>query len=105
MFNLKPSVCLLALMLPGMMSAESFKVTINRKAQLGTATLQPGDYKITIDGTKAEFKNGKEKVTAEVKQEALPAKAINNSVSYTATAENRIVSIVRSGSMVRWLFP
>jgi hypothetical protein len=101
----KPFVYLFALILPALLFGESFKVTIDRPAHLGTATLQPGEYKVNIDGGKAEFQKGNDKVTADVKQENLPAKATSSFIRYTNAPENRINEIVTRGSMVRWLFP
>jgi hypothetical protein len=101
----KPFVYLLALMLPSMLLAESFKVTIDRQARVGNKMLQPGEYKIVIGGNKAEFQKGKETVTTEVKQEPLPVAAAQSYVRYTSGPENHINEIVTRGSKVRWLFP
>jgi hypothetical protein len=103
-------VCLVALTLPALLSAETFKVTIDRKAQVGTATLMPGEYKVTIDMTegtsgRAEFRKGKESITTQVKQETLPNKASNSFIRYTNAPDNKIGEIVTRGASVRWLFP
>ena len=101
----KPAVCLLALILPAMLVGETFKVTIDRPAHVGTATLKPGDYKVNIEAGKAEFHKGKEMVTAEAKQETLPTKANSSFIRYSPAPENRITEIVTRGAMVHWLFP
>jgi len=103
-------VYLFALILPAMMFAESFKVTVDREAHLGGAVLKPGEYRVTIDmgpnaNGKVEFQKGKEKVTANVKEEKLDAKAAHGYIRYSNGAENRISEMVTRGASVRWLFP
>ena len=106
----KGFVYLLAFALPAMMFAETFKVTVDREAHLGGATLKPGEYRVTVDMGpnaigKVEFQKGKEKVTADVKEEKLPAKATQGYIRYANGPENRISEVVTRGAMVRWLFP
>ena len=103
--SLSKYVLPIALILPAMLFAESFKVTIDREAHIGSMTLKPGDYKVNIEGGKAEFQKGKETATTEVKQEALPTKAAHGYIRYANGPENRISEIVTRGAMVRWLFP
>ncbi len=98
-------VYLLALALPMLLAAETFKVTLDREARVGGAVLKPGDYKVTVGGGKAEFdKKGSDKVMADVKEEKLDAKATQGFVKYNAP-DNRISEIVVRGATVHWLFP
>ncbi len=98
-------VYLLALAMPMLLAAETFKVTLDREARVGGAVLKPGEYKVTVESGRAEFqKKGSEKVMADVKEEKLGAKAGQGYVRYAAP-DNRISEISVRGATVHWLFP
>ncbi len=98
-------VYLFAFALPMLLAAETFKVTLDREARVGGTVLKPGDYKVTVEGGKAEFdKKGGDKVMADVKEEKLDAKAAHGYVKYTSP-DNRISEIMVRGATVHWLFP
>ena len=46
-------VYLLALALPMLLAAETFKVTLDREARVGGTVLKPGDYKVTVESGKS----------------------------------------------------
>jgi hypothetical protein len=94
MFGIRVSSALGGLvLLPALLAAETFKITIDRQARLGTAVLQPGDYKVSVDNGKADFQRGKEMFSAKVTEEKLPAPATQSFIRYTS-GENQIAEIV-----------
>jgi hypothetical protein len=85
--------------------AETFRVTLDRNAHVGGSQLKKGEYRVTVDGSKAEFQSGDVKASADVREEKLETKNRQGYVRYSAAPENRITEIAIRGSMVRWLFP
>jgi hypothetical protein len=82
-------------------AASSYTVTISGPVQVGQTELKPGDYKVSIEGDKAIFKNGKR--TIEV-----PATVENGSQKYSATmldsAGSQLQDIQIGGTSMKIVF-
>lgn len=50
-------VATLALTGLSIVSAKSYDITLSNSAKVGTVQLQPGEYKMTVDGSNVTFKN------------------------------------------------
>jgi hypothetical protein len=91
-------VCLA--ILPGLLAADTYKVKLSRPARVGTNMLAAGEYKVVVDGSKAEFQQGKNKYSADVTQDKLDKPAPQSYVRYAVGAEDRVAEIVVRGSKV-----
>ncbi len=61
-------------------SAKTYSIHLYQPAMLGNSELQPGDYKLEVDGQKAVLKNGKVDAEAPVKIENSEKKFDSNTV-------------------------
>jgi hypothetical protein len=62
--------CALALSILGVASAKSYSVVISESAKVGTATLKPGEYEVSVKGDQAVFRGtGQKDITVPVKVE------------------------------------
>lgn len=77
-FVLTLGLCLL----PVLSAAEAFNVTFFQKTLVGGKELQPGDYKVRVDGSKAVISRGKQVVEAPVRVETTEGKHRGTSVRY-----------------------
>lgn len=69
-------------LLPVLSAAEAYHVTFYQKTVVAGKELQPGDYKVKVEGNKAVISRGKQVVEAPVRVETTEAKHRGTSVRY-----------------------
>jgi hypothetical protein len=86
--------------------ARSYTVSLTRPNMLGTTELQPGDYKLEVDGDKAILRQGKTQTESPVKVEEGDKKFDNNVVRYVNGADGKahIQEIRIGGTRTRLVF-
>lgn len=83
----------------------TYKVTLTQAASVNGTTLQPGDYKIQVEGEKAILKSGKTVVEAPAKLETADHKFKATSIDYdSAKANPKINEIHFGGTTARIVF-
>lgn len=78
-------------------AASSYHFSLFQKSVVAGKELQPGDYKIQLDGNKAIIKAGKQSVEAAVKVENGTEKFSETSVRYTTADGKMTVQEIRLG--------
>jgi len=78
-------------------SAASYNVTLFQPSLIGGKELKAGEYKLTVDGDKAIFATGKEKVEAPAKIETADTKFSSTSVRYDNEGGKMKVTEIRIG--------
>ncbi|MEZ5357034.1 MAG: hypothetical protein R2762_30710 [Bryobacteraceae bacterium] len=84
-------------------AAERFNVMLFQESIVNGTSLKPGQYRVTVDGTKATIERGKESVEAEVKVEAVESKFKSTSVRYLNGDGKYRVSEIRLGGTAKKL--
>jgi hypothetical protein len=83
----------------------TYKVTLTQSASVNGTTLQPGDYKIQVEGEKAIITRGKTTVEAPAKLENAEHKFTATSFDYDSTKANpKINEIHIGGTTTRIIF-
>lgn len=86
-------------------SAKSFSLTLFQPSVIGGAELQPGEYKLDLDGSKAVIRNAKESAEATVKVEAGDQKFSSTSVKYqNGDGKYRVQEIRLGGTKTKLVF-
>jgi hypothetical protein len=78
-------------------SAKSFTVTLFQQSIVGSAELQPGEYKVSLEGSKVTISNGKTHAEADVRVETSDKKFNSTSVRYLNGDGNYHVREIRLG--------
>ena len=78
-------------------SAKTYSVTLFQRSLVAGAELQPGEYKMEINGSKVVISNGKKTAEAEVKVETGDQKFSSTSVRYQNGDGNYRVQEIRLG--------
>jgi hypothetical protein len=95
------TVVLAALALAG----NTYTVTLFQPSTVAGADLKPGDYKLTLDGGKAIFEKGKQKVEAAVKTEDSTEKFSTTTVRYANTGGKfKVLEIRLGGTRTKLVF-
>jgi hypothetical protein len=95
----------LALTVASAADKTTYKVTLTQAASVNGTTLQPGDYKIQVEGEKAILKMGKTVVEAPAKLETADHKFKATSIDYdSAKANPKISEIHFGGTTARIVF-
>jgi hypothetical protein len=87
----------LALSVAAVAGEKSFKVTLFQPSTVGSTELQPGEYKLDLDGSKVVIRSGKNTTEAEVKVETGDKKFNSTSVRYENGNGNYRVQEIRLG--------
>jgi hypothetical protein len=96
---------LLALSLAAVAGAKSFTVTLFQQSTVGAIELQPGEYKLDLDGSKVVIRNGKKIAEAEVKVETGDTKFNSTSVRYeNGNGSYRVQEIRLGGTKTKLIF-
>jgi hypothetical protein len=96
---------LIVLSVSAVANAKSFHVTLFQQSIIGTAELQPGDYKLDLDGSKVVISNKGKSAEAEVKVETSDQKFNSTSVRYQNGDGNyRIQEIRLGGTKTKLIF-
>ena len=106
MRSLSVKLMLAGVLAGSLLSAETYKVRLNDKVQLGQTQLQPGKYLLEVDGANAVLKDKSGKAIeakAKVEQTNEKASATKIGVSTSAGTE-QLKSITPSGGRVRVVF-
>lgn len=83
-------------------AANTYRFTLQEPASFNGTPLQPGDYKIQINGNKATLKVGKNIVEASAKLETAEHKYPTTTISFDdTTAKKSIIEIHVGGSSTR----
>ena len=79
------AIVVLALASLSVVSAKSYDISISSPTKAGSVQLQPGDYKLKVDGTKATFTeiNSQKSFTTPVKVEANDKKYSDTKIEAT----------------------
>ncbi|HTP89565.1 MAG TPA: hypothetical protein VMJ34_21600 [Bryobacteraceae bacterium] len=95
-----------ALLAGAVLSAETFKVNITDKVQVGQTQLQPGKYLLEVDGSSAVLKDKSGKaIDAKTKVEQTDKKASETKIGVkTSQATELLESITPKGGRVRVTF-
>lgn len=75
----------------------TYKVTLTQPASVNGTTLQPGDYKIQVEGDKAILKTGKTVVEAPAKLQTAEHKFTATSIDYDSTKANPTINEIHIG--------
>ena len=95
-------VCLLA---AAALQAETYKLTLAQRTEVAGNILQPGEYKLDVEGGKACFRLGKHSVEVPVQSEPAEAMATRTIIAYdTSGAMYRITGVELKGIQVRLRF-
>jgi hypothetical protein len=95
-------VCLFA---AAALQAETYKLTLAQRSEVAGNVLQPGDYKLEVEGSKACFRLGKHSVEVPVHSEPAQAMATRTVIAYhTAGAMYRITRVEPKGTQLRLVF-
>ena len=78
-------------------SGKTYSVTLYQQSIVGSAQLQPGDYKLDVDGSKVTLRNGKKATEAEVKVETGDQKYSSTTVRYQNGDGNYRIQEIRLG--------
>jgi hypothetical protein len=78
-------------------SAKTYSVKLFQRSLVAGAELQPGEYKMEINGSKVVISNGKKSAEAEVKVETGDQKFSSTSVRYQNGDGNYRVQEIRLG--------
>jgi hypothetical protein len=96
---------LLALSVSAVAGAKSFKVTLFQPSTVGASELQPGEYKLDLNGSKVVITNGKKTAEAEVKVEASDTKFNSTTVRYeNGNGSYRVQEIRLGGTKTKLVF-
>lgn len=95
---------LLALSLTAALDAKTFYVTFFQPSIVGAVTLQPGEYKLDLNGSKVMIRNGSGNAEAEVKIESGDKKFSSTSVRYQDGDGNNHIQEIRLGGTKTRLF-
>ena len=76
---------------------KSYHVTLNQPATVNGTQLQPGDYKVQVEGDKAVFKMGKTVVETPAKVETAEHKFSTTQVAIDSAGKQAKVSEIRIG--------
>jgi hypothetical protein len=91
----------------GALAATSKTLTVENQLQVGNATLQPGDYKVTYDESspnpQVTFDKGKQKVTVPAHVKNLGAKTNNTSVIVDTTQKVPVLQEIDFGGSTQGL--
>lgn len=87
-------------------SAATYHVTLYQPSMINGSELQPGDYKLEVDGDKATFKQGKKTAEAPVKIVEADKKYGSTSFKYDNGSDGkyRLQEICVGGSKTRLVF-
>jgi len=99
-------IALLALLSLSLLSAKTYTFTIYDTAQAGGTKLQPGDYRVKLDGDQVVFMdNAGNRIDAVMKLETVDRKFEQTSItSSKEDGTNRIESIELGGTKIRIVF-
>jgi hypothetical protein len=96
---------LVTLSLTAAADAKTFYVTLYQPSIVGSVTLQPGEYKLDLDGAKVIIRNGAGSAEAEVKVENAEKKFSSTSVRYQDGDGNSHIQEIRlGGTKTRLIF-
>ncbi|HWQ53938.1 MAG TPA: hypothetical protein VN442_09645 [Bryobacteraceae bacterium] len=80
-----------------MASAETYKVTLFQPSIVEGTELKPGDYRLSVDDTKAVFASGKQSVETRVKVENADQKFSSTTVRYASADGKYSIQEIRVG--------
>src|SRR5213594_248952 len=93
------------LALSAVASAKTFHVTLFQPTTVGSAELQPGDYKLELNESKVVIRNGKTSTEAMVKVESADQKFASTTVRYqNGDGKYRIQEIRLGGTRTKLVF-
>ena len=99
MLRLAVAFLILAL---SVMGAATYDITLYQSAYLGGTELKAGEYRLTVDGEKLVFKNGKDSVEANVKVENLNEKVRSTALVLDQRGDKlQIVAVMLKGTSTR----
>ncbi|MBZ5608322.1 MAG: hypothetical protein LAP38_08695 [Acidobacteriia bacterium] len=85
-------------------AASSYHVTLSKPTTVNGTVLNPGDYKLEIQGDKATLKQGKTSVESNVKVETAPQKFQLTTVAYGGEDTKVLHEIRLAGTALKLLF-
>jgi hypothetical protein len=86
-------------------AASSYRVTFLKPAMIANTELQPGDYKLEVDGEKAIIKSGKTSVEVAVRVETGNEKFSDTTVRYSnGDGKYHVQEIRLGGSKTKLVF-
>jgi hypothetical protein len=86
-------------------SAKTYSLTLFQRSLVAGAELQPGEYKMELDGSKVMISNGKKRAEAEVKVETGDQKFGSTTVRYQNGDGNyRVQEIRLGGTKIKLVF-
>jgi hypothetical protein len=97
-------LALFTLLAVSVASAKTYSITLYNPSQFGSTTLQPGDYKLKLDGTKAIVVDrlGKTAAEANVRVETANKKFDRTELTLnTAGGTSKVTEVALGGSKTR----
>lgn len=86
-------------------AASTHRVQLFQTSTVGGTELQPGEYKLTVDGNKAVITKGKQTVEAAVKTETADSKFSSTSVRYSnGNGKYKVQEIRLGGTTTKLVF-
>ena len=83
------------------LQAETYSLTLAQRSEVAGKLLEPGDYKLEVEGSLARFHKGKAMIEVPVHSEPCAAMATRTLIGYdTATKMYRVTTVEPKGTQI-----